>query len=102
MPETGVFSLDPSHIGLADNLVSIGDVLGINLVAIGDIEEALPETDHDPNGFKGGGTVVTDSPRQNAGLEVVYGCPDPDFVFFDPTKVCNSSSSPTSGTVSGS
>jgi hypothetical protein len=42
MPEPGVFSLNPSHISLADNLVSIRDVLGIHLVAIGDVEKALP------------------------------------------------------------
>ena len=102
MPEPCVFSLDPSHIGLADNLVPVRDVLGIHLVSIRDIEVALPETDHDPNGFKGGGTAVTDSPSQNPRLKMVYGCPNPDFVFFEPTKVCNSSSSPTSGTVSGS
>jgi len=82
MPETGVFSLDPSHIGLADNLVSIRDVLGIHLVAIGDIEKALPQADHDPNRCKGGSTVVTDGPRQNPRFKVVYGCPDPNFVFF--------------------
>jgi len=63
MPEPGVLSLDPSHIGLANNLVSIWDVLGVDLVPIGDIKEALPETDHDPYRFKGGCTTVTDGPR---------------------------------------
>jgi hypothetical protein len=42
MPESRVFPLDPSHVGLADNLVTVRDVLGIHLVAIRDIEEALP------------------------------------------------------------
>lgn len=49
MPQSCVFSLDPSHVGLADNLVSVWDVLGVDLVSISDIEEALPETGHDPH-----------------------------------------------------
>ena len=53
MPESRVFSLNPSHVGLADNLVAVWNVLGINFVLIRNIEEALPETDYDPNGFKG-------------------------------------------------
>ena len=63
MPEPSVFSLNSSHVGLADNLVPVRDVLGIHLIAIGHIEEALPETNHNPNGFKRRCTVVTDRPR---------------------------------------
>jgi len=82
MPESRVFSLNPSHVGLADNLVAVWNVLGINFVLIRNIEEALPGTDYDPNGFKGGGTAVTDSPRQNPRFKMVYSCPDPNFVFY--------------------
>ena len=32
-------------------------------------------------------------------LKVVYGCPQPDLVFFDPTNVSSSSNSPTNGIV---
>jgi hypothetical protein len=46
MSESRVFPFDSRHIGLADNLVPVRDVFGIDFVAIGDIEEALPEA-HD-------------------------------------------------------
>ena len=81
MSESCVFSLDPSHVGFANNLVPVWDVLGINLVAIGDVEEALPETHHDPQGLEGCCTTITESPRQNPRFKVVYRCPEPDFVF---------------------
>jgi hypothetical protein len=35
MSKSRIFSFDTGHVGLADNLVSIWDVLGIHLVLIG-------------------------------------------------------------------
>lgn len=48
MPQSSIFSLDPRHVGFADNLVPIRNVLRMHLVAIGDIKVALPETDNGP------------------------------------------------------
>ena len=102
MSQSGILAFDSSHIGLADNLIAIGNELGINLETIGDIEKTLPETHHRPQGLKGIGTMVPYDPAEDTGLEVVNGSPNPEFVFFEPTNVCHSSSSPTSGIASGS
>ena len=93
---------DTDHVSLAHNLVSLRNKFGINGVAIGDIKEALPQVHQVPQGLKRFTTVVTHDPSENSSFEVVYGSPQPDFVFLEPTKVSNSSSSPTSGIVSGS
>ena len=43
-----VLTFYSGHIGLADNLIAIWNVLGIDLIAIGYIKEALPKTHHGP------------------------------------------------------
>ena len=101
MPQAGVFPFDSNHVCLADNLVTLRYKFGISRVAIGDIKEALPPFHQVPQGLKRFATVVTHDPAENASFEVVYSSPQPDFVFLEPTKVSNSSSSPTSGIVSG-
>jgi hypothetical protein len=106
VPQARVFSFDSGHIGLADNLVAVwwspSGMLPIDLPSIRDIEVALPSFDRCPQRLEGGCTRIANDPTENPTLKVIYSCPDPDFVFFEPTKVSSSSSSPTSGNCSGS
>ena len=87
MTQSSVLPFDASHIGLTDNLVTIGYKHGINMPAICDVEEASSETNHCPEWFECLCASVTNSPSENTWLEVVYGSPEPDLVFLAPTKV---------------
>lgn len=44
-----------------------------------------------------GTLAIADHPSQNSLTKMIYCCPQPNFVFFDPTKVSSSSNSPTDG-----
>ena len=101
MAQSNVLPFDPSHVCLADNLVARWNETRIDGPPIGDIEVALPGSDQCPKGLEGFGTVLTEHPAQNSRFEVVNRRPQPISCFFKPTKVSNSSSSPTSGVVSG-
>jgi hypothetical protein len=81
MPQSSIFAFHPSHIGLTDNLVAIRNELGIDRIAITNIEKAVLEADEGPQWGKGFSTAVTHNPRQNALSKVVYRGPNPDFVF---------------------
>lgn len=81
MPQSRVFTLNASHVGFANNLVSIWNVAWIDFVSIGDIEEALPSLRHCPDRFEGLGASVSYSPGQNSRLKVVHCCPYPGLVF---------------------
>jgi hypothetical protein len=80
MAQTSVFTLNTSHIDLADNLVSLLDEHGIYLPTIGDIKETVPALDNSPQPPKGGGTTVADYPRQEPSLLVIDGSPNPELV----------------------
>lgn len=62
MSQPGVLSLDTSHIGLGDNLITVWNELRIDRITISDVEKALPPTHQLPQHFKGRSATVTDSP----------------------------------------
>jgi hypothetical protein len=100
MPKSGIFSFYSSHVCFANNLVFRTDVHFIDTIAIRNPEITLPNFNHQPQRFKGFTASIAYNPSQNTFAEVINCCPYPNYVFFDPTNVCSSSSSPTSGTVS--
>ena len=87
VPQSRILSFHTSHVGLADNLVFIRNKHRIDLPSVCDVEEALPYTDNRPQRLKYLRASITDYPPKYAWPEVVYGCPDPDFIFFEPTNV---------------
>lgn len=99
MTQASIFPLDSRHIGLTDNGVAIGNKHWIEWPTITHIKEALPHLHQIPKGFKGLGTMIADDPTEDSRCEMIHCRPDPD-LFFEPTKVSNSSSSPTSGMTS--
>ena len=58
VPQSGVPTLHSGHVGLADDLTAIGNVIGIDFQPIRDIEEAFPYTDHGPQRPKTTKTVI--------------------------------------------
>ena len=46
--QSGVLTVHSGHVGLADDVIAIGNVMGIDFQPIRDVEEALPHTDHRP------------------------------------------------------
>lgn len=60
--QSGVLTLHSGHVCLADDLIAIGNVMGIHFQPIRDVEEAFPQTDHRPQGCKGLGTMVAHHP----------------------------------------
>ena len=60
--QSGVLTLHSGHVCLADDLIAIGNVMGIHFQPIRDVEEAFPQTDPRPQGFKGLGTRVAHPP----------------------------------------
>jgi hypothetical protein len=62
MSQSSVLTFSPSHVGFADNLVTIRDELRINQIAIGDPKVTGPVLDAIPQGRKGGRTVVSNDP----------------------------------------
>lgn len=85
------------YICLTNNMVARINKLRVHFPSICDIEVALPGGDKFPQTLKCFCTMVTQNPTKNSLTKVIYCCPQPDFIFFDPTKVSNSSSSPTNG-----
>jgi hypothetical protein len=62
MPQTRVFPLHTGHVGLAHNLVTVGDKTGIDRIAITHPEESLPTGDRLPQGLKSLCAMVADDP----------------------------------------
>lgn len=60
--QAGVLAFYPSHIGFADDLVTVWDELRINRITIRHPEATGPALDSVSQGRKGGCTVVTDDP----------------------------------------
>lgn len=60
--QSGVLTFHSGHVGLADDLITIRNVLGVDFVSIRHIKEALPETDHCPQRFKRLSTMVANNP----------------------------------------
>ena len=81
MSQSRVFALNPCHIGLTNDVLTFGDVTGVDLPAIRKVEIAMPHMDHCPSRFKGLHTAVTGDPPEDAGTEVIDSCPKPEFVF---------------------
>jgi hypothetical protein len=75
MPQSGVFPFDSNHVSFAHNLVTLGNKFGINRIAIGDIEKALPQFHPVSQGLKRFTTMVTYDPSENSSFEVVYSGP---------------------------
>lgn len=80
MPQPGIFSLDSGHISFADNRVTIGNEMGVDLEPIGHVEEALSTTYPFPERLKRLCATLSYHPIEDSGLKVVYGRPQPDFV----------------------
>ncbi len=77
-------------------MVNIINEALINFVPISDIEIAMPAMNNPPQDLEGLGRAIAQHPSKDTWTEMVYSSPQPDFVFFEPTKVWSSSSSPTS------
>jgi hypothetical protein len=58
MSQSGIFTLNSSHVGLADNLILCVDEHFVDTVTIGNPEIALPNFNHCPQGFKGFTTPI--------------------------------------------
>lgn len=97
MPQARVLSLHTGHIGLGNNPVFIRQKPVVDLPSVADPKVALPDFDSFPQWLEGLSAAVSECPVEYSPFEVVYRCPQPSLVFFDPTKVCSSSTSPTSG-----
>ncbi len=82
VPQACIFSFYSCHVGLADKLIALWNELRIDLPPIRDIEVALPHLHHCPQGLEGRCTLIPAHPAEDAALEMIDGCPDPDFVFF--------------------
>lgn len=82
MSQPRILSFDPSHISLANNLVTIWNILRVDLESIGHIKVALPKANGQPQRFKRLGTMVTDDPAEDTGFEMVNRRPYPHLIFF--------------------
>ena len=80
MTQTSVLPLHPSHVGLAHNLITVGNKGGIDRIAITDPKETLPTSDRLPQGAESLGAMVANSPSQNPWLKVVDDSPNPHLV----------------------
>ncbi len=88
---------NPCHVSFADDVVSWFDKTRVNLPSVSYIKLALPKSNNVPQRLKCFCAVVSQYPSENVFMKMIYCCPQPNFVFFDPTKVSNSSNSPTDG-----
>jgi hypothetical protein len=86
MPQASVFSLNTSHVSLADNLVARFNKHWIDFPAIGNIKETLPAFDKTPQTLEGGTTAVAYHPGQNSRLVVIDCGPNPQLVTLVPHK----------------
>jgi hypothetical protein len=86
MPQTSILSLNPRHVGLADNLITLLNEHWIYLPAIGNIKETLPAFDKTPQTLEGGTTAVAYHPGQNSRLVVIDCGPNPQLVTLVPHK----------------
>jgi len=59
----------------------------INGITICNVQKAAPTPNHQPKQPKRGERTVADHPLENASGSRIYGNPNPDFDFFEPTKV---------------
>jgi len=62
------------------------DKTGIHGIAISYVEEAFSTPYNFPEALKPFATSITDNPAQNARNSLVYCCPYPNLVFFNPNK----------------
>ena len=92
MPQARVLSLDSSHGRFAHQMITLINQAGIDRIAIGDVQKAAPPSNGPPQALKGLKTAIAYDPLEDARLVAVDGTPEPNFVFLEPIKVCNSSS----------
>lgn len=67
----GILSFYSGHIGFADNLVAIWNVLGVDLEAISHIEIALPEASDYSQRLERFNAMVTDNLADGTGFKLV-------------------------------
>jgi hypothetical protein len=68
-------------------MVTIIYETGVYGIAIGNVQEAAPPSNHQPEQSKCGKRTVTHHPLEDASSFGIYGNPKPDFDFFEPTNV---------------
>ena len=66
MSQSAVFSFNPCHCGFTDEMISIVNQAGVNLVAIGDVQETFPSLYHLPEPPKRLQRAVADNKLENA------------------------------------
>ena len=86
MPQTCILSLNTSHIGLTDNLVTLGNEHPVDFPPIANVEETVAAFDNIPQGLEARSTAVANYPRQDSSLLVVHGCPNPQLVVLATNK----------------
>ena len=60
MMESGLFSLNSSHVGFADNLVTVKNKFGINFRAISDVKVVFSESHNFTQWLKGFGIILSE------------------------------------------
>ena len=76
-----VLRFNACHVSLAHNLLAVCHQVWIDAPTLCDREIALPLGSQRPQGGKGCRTVVSQYPAENPARKVVYGGPEPTFVF---------------------
>ena len=64
---------------------------GITLVTISNIKKTSPTLNHLPQYCEGKGRAIAYNKLKNYWYLTIDDTPDPNFVFFEPMKVCSSS-----------
>jgi len=89
--------MSTAHVGLAHHMVDGLDKLLVDRIAVTDPPKAIPFLHLLPERFEGLAAAVANGESENPWMLVVNDSPNPSLFFLDPTKVCNSSSSPMTG-----
>ena len=82
MSQSSILSFNSRHVSLANNLVTIWNVLWVDLESIGYIKVALPKASNQPQRLKCLGTMVTNDPTENTRSEMVNHRLYPDLPCF--------------------